>query len=43
MILKNFTLRLENIAKAHGVSKLLSIGRYSKFASDVFGKEGLSF
>jgi UDP-N-acetylmuramyl pentapeptide synthase len=34
---KNFTLEIGNMQKLMGVSKFLSIGKYSKFASDVFG------
>ena len=40
---KKFHTEIGEYAKAHGVSKLLSIGSYSKFASDVFGKEGYHF
>ena len=40
---RKFHTEIGEYAKAKGVSKFLSIGSYSKFASDVFGKEGYHF
>ena len=40
---RKFHTEIGEYAKAQGVSKFLSIGSQSKFASDVFGKNGYHF